>query len=655
MIEFYRENLLLISRVLLSRLTRPNTLEANIIQNHLLDQSSEPYINLEKTLGRFVGCFLDCDDSVCFYLAARTAPDDKITHVFVYYLNLNLNSVRKEDLETLMKYIPELKKPNNSIKIGLVNVNCISSSYHYLSLFLEAIDFSLSSDLINHFKTKHIIEVEFKNSLVNPLAIEHSNKCIGVISQSSLEEFKSVASNFALQFELSRAGQILDNPDIALVEFRGHFIGIIFHKESRAVNYIVVHKDQLEDRESYDSFNNLVDSFYDVNIVSHPITRLHFKDITGCDSKLFRYGLNLALHFMPHIFVGLKTIEMINVCENCSVEPISTIKSCSSTQNRSLNLSVSAYSQSRANYFTRLIVHNDGRSPENLYNIVDRESTFPRSDFKAEISFWREISKERQHIRDLLVPPVHKMEPYNDLTQSYLSFMPCYCEAINFMAKLWSQYAKTVVMDFHREILNMPSETRFIIHPSKTLDTEEDFLILIDTLDDEWIYLQPSNVHHKNSILFEAITRRFRLKTFPVYSHFIGRAVPITNGDCHDSYPKLHLLMSLYVIFRLFRYGIKLPQKIIFGEWELRKYASNICTQLQVANSEYNIRNNMIDRNGYLTEEAMQSLPSPLTIETGVVPKDQCMFCKRRGFNNLGRHMSMAHGGQAQFASSSRR
>lgn len=66
MIEFYRENLLLISRVLLSRLTRPNTVEANIIQNHLLDQSSEPYINLERTLGRFVGCFLDCDDSVCF-------------------------------------------------------------------------------------------------------------------------------------------------------------------------------------------------------------------------------------------------------------------------------------------------------------------------------------------------------------------------------------------------------------------------------------------------------------------------------------------------------------------------------------------------------------------------------------------------------------
>lgn len=658
MIPIYRDNLLLLSRVLLSRLTRPNTVETNIIDEHLREASSEPIIHLERVFGRFVGCFLSSDNSACFYLAARNAPDEQITHVFVYYMNMNHNCIQQGDIDILSKYIPELSKPDNNIKIGIVNVNCNSNSYHFLSIFLEAIDYTLGSNLIKHFKSLHIIEVEFKNSLANPLEVDKPCNCIGSINKSSLEEFDTITSRFGLQFMLCREGEELINPEVALVEFRSHFIGIIFHKDHKVVNYLVVHKDQLSDQESYDAFNGLIDSFYDINIVSHPITRLHYKDPLGCDSKLFRYGLHLALSFMPHIFVGLKTNEILNIVENRSMNRACNIqgeRDLRGSQSGRLVSDSQVSSQSKANYFTRLNVYNDGRSPENLYNIIDRESAFPRSDIKAEIFFWKEVSKERQRIRDLLIPPVHKIEPYNDLTQSYLEFMPCYRKAIITMAKLWSQYAETVVVDYQGEILDTQGEKRFVIHPSKTLDKEEDFLILIDTLNSEWIYLQPNNEHHRNSVLFEAIAKRFRLTLFPKYSDFIGRAVPIISGNCHENYPKLHLLMSLYVLFRLFRYGKQLPQRIIFGEWELRKYASNICTQLQVANSEHNIKNNLVDRNGYLFEEAMQSLPSPLPIETGVVPKDQCMFCKRRGFNNLGRHMSMSHGGQAQLASSSRR
>lgn len=86
----------------------------------------------------------------------------------------------------------------------------------------------------------------------------------------------------------------------------------------------------------------------------------------------------------------------------------------------------------------------------------------------------------------------------------------------------------------------------------------------------------------------------------------------------------------------------------MYGEWEFRGYANNICTELQLVNAMHNISRGLIDEDGYLKVGAYESLSSPLSAVAAVVPKDQCMFCRKRGFNNLGRHMSMKHGGVGQ-------
>lgn len=36
-----------------------------------------------------------------------------------------------------------------------------------------------------------------------------------------------------------------------------------------------------------------------------------------------------------------------------------------------------------------------------------------------------------------------------------------------------------------------------------------------------------------------------------------------------------------------------------------------------------------------------------MPFERSVVPKDQCMICKKRGSKNLDRHMAIKHGGLA--------
>jgi hypothetical protein len=106
----------------------------------------------------------------------------------------------------------------------------------------------------------------------------------------------------------------------------------------------------------------------------------------------------------------------------------------------------------------------------------------------------------------------------------------------------------------------------------------------------------------------------------------------------------------MYYIAKSFQYSVQLPLKIVYNERDLRLYAHHYCLAVQVLNQEYNLDNNLISDDGGLLSGSRVSLPSPTQYERAVVPSDICPFCKKRGFTNLGRHMSMKHGGQAQTA-----
>lgn len=208
---------------------------------------------------------------------------------------------------------------------------------------------------------------------------------------------------------------------------------------------------------------------------------------------------------------------------------------------------------------------------------------------------------------------------------------------------------------YHRNELSqtLMDQSRFLIYPFPTFD-DKPAMVIADKSVREWIYLEPSNEDYNDQVHFNTTTANYVKSILPELTNYQCRVIIMTSGFHHE-YPKVHLLMALYVIARLFPYHVGLPQKVIYGEWELRKYAANICAELQIVNAEFNIENFMVDGNGRLLTGAYQSLPSPLQYQVSVVPKDQCMFCKKRGFKNLGRHMCMSHGGQAERANLERR
>lgn len=305
---------------------------------------------------------------------------------------------------------------------------------------------------------------------------------------------------------------------------------------------------------------------------------------------------------------------------------------------------------------TRLRLNKDGRF-DNLDDDYDSQRTtiVAVNVWKTDLEILNDVSRERRSIKDSIIPPIHDMFPHSDYTQSYIKHFPTYKEALKLIVLIWNRYAPTVLfydpLIAEDRMVQNRKGMRFLVYALESIFDGEDFLVIADQVKRKWIVISPSNRAVTDKFHYEVFERS--LRSFDELQGFTGEAILMTSSF-HAQYTRLHLAMSLYVISRLFKYSVDLPQKVIYGEWELRRYAHNICAELQFINTQYNIDNNLVDDNGFLKEGAKESLPSPLVYEVSVVPKDQCMFCKKRYFNNLGKHLSMKHGQKAQFANRKR-
>lgn len=163
MYQIRRADLLIISRILFTRLARPSSISVDIIDYHLLrDEYStrDVLINITSSFGRFVGCFdLTPSRDLCFYLAARNHPDQEISHIFVYYLNRDHKVIQINEMETIKKYNVDLKRLDPNVKFGVINVRCSIETNNQLSLFVEAISYSVGSQMIENFQELQIIDV----------------------------------------------------------------------------------------------------------------------------------------------------------------------------------------------------------------------------------------------------------------------------------------------------------------------------------------------------------------------------------------------------------------------------------------------------------------------------------------------------------------
>lgn len=630
---------------------RPTTLDVAIINRDAWSGK------LDNICGRYVGCFDQREDNrLCFYLVSREHPEGDISHLFVFYINSGFSSIQDMDVQKLKPYLPNIGIDNPSIRIGVVDVRCVVDPSAHLSIMIEAIDFVVGSLPIENYVPLRIITADTTNLSIGSVGSAPSKHCDGVVNPSLILDLKRLADQHRRGFHFYEEDKAVQYPGIGLMRVNNHVIGILYCRISRIVNYILIHPNQFENSQLYERIVQFTSRCIREDIRGYHCSRVCLNRPIRCDDNLMFLSIKTALIFSPHLLTIIKENDLLylsDTIDELSRKPPSP-KFPTAEDSSILDSPVQDLIGSNPEcYSTRseLIISSQG---SHFSTASDSTVLFEARELEAELRLWREVSAERRKIKDSIIPPVHEMEPFMDPSGAYLRLFPSYFDALAYIAKIWNRFAATTVQPLVRMRLDrqsFPSGARFIICPIEYVDCSDN-LIIVDQVERDWIFLRPDNEAYKDPSYFDNVICEHLLGLFPELRSY-GRRPVIMTSSFHKPFPRIHLLMSVYVIARLFRYSVSLPRKIIYGEWELRKYASNICSNLQLANSEYNIRQGLFIR-GYLKEGAMISYASSLQVETAVVPKDQCMFCKGRGFKKLGAHYSMKHGGKAKIANESR-
>lgn len=593
------EELTVASQILLSRLTRPNTIDIGIAMPNELG----PGVRIERFLTRYIGCLdYDEDSGLLFYLAARSHPERDIDHIIVFYFNRYAPEIMESEMGHLADHLPRIKQNDHGIKLGVVNVFCDAPIQLHLSSFIIAIDHLLGRPLITKFKPRVSIKVSLGEISVGPAIDCDLSHCDGKIR--TLDRFRALVRDFGQELQLGDAQRHLWNPAVVMIRDRGHLIGCFYNEQCHSVTYLVTHRNQFQDAETYARVKKMTARKFSRGSLKFYVTRFHANTHRRCDDELVQMAWRLILWMQPNVLLSISENELHYMQGNLDkINP--HLQALRHSRERLLIQSQSPelIDEASQDVDANLIMSSQQVYPmEHLTSVLFQTYDYDEL-WTNNLSTIEELSCERRRIRDSIVPPVHEMQPYLVLTQGYLRCLPSYEEAIKLTGQIWSRYADTFVYPKLLTILDAVGHTHggahFVICP---LDYEigQDHIIVVDTRRCEWIHLDPSNRSYADRAhMVDVVTHQFNF-LFPEFSSYSGRAVSMSSIT-HKDYPRLHLLMALYVISRLFHYTKELPQVIIYGEWELRKYGHNICNELQAVNAVDNVTRGRIDDNGHPT------------------------------------------------------
>lgn len=627
---------------------RPQTMQTIILDPPVSSES----IDFDNQFGTYIGFFgFRTTGDIFFFLGTKVNSESHITYAYVFYLNEDFTSIQESELRTLKQSLPNIEQKHRCGFVGVVNVKCLLHPSLHLSMFLEAIDSILDLDLINRFERIRFVETEMLNLSIGPIQSCRLSHCEGTPSTDVLESFKDIAMELRLSFCYCPDGRIINRSDTLLLRTNGHLIGIILNRQSNYVNHILLHRNQYNSEKHYADVVRHINEVYRNKTFSHFCTRICPSTFVTCYGEETLRAWKLCLRMQPNVLsvvrddeldysFGSGRLDLMRIRRyqtGCILKPYNTATQSQPSSRSQVNITLKSTGD-----VTRVLHQFDSQSTA----IMD-----PR-DWRTNLATWNDLNRECRRIRDSIIPPIHIMEPTNDLDRRYLIDLPSFRDALELMKTIWDRYAPTTMCYSLSSDPNTHDKARrgarFIIYAVDNIYTNEVVLVVADQVTKQWILMNANNTEHRDNLQFEMMANL--IGRFTELDGFVGEAIGISS-QFHQEYPKLHLIMSLYVISRLFRYCIGLPKRIVYGEQEFRLYGNSISASLQVANNTYNSENDLIDDTGRLKRGAKRSLVSPIRYVTGsVVPKDLCMFCKQRGFNNLGRHYAAKHGQQAKYA-----
>lgn len=651
-------SLLLATEALRHRLVKPANIGANI-----LDPIRAFETNLEDYYGRFIGCFIRRSNTEpCFLLFARSDPIDNIDYLFAFYLGHNFSRIQPSELQLLKGKIPRLFK--SKIATSVINIHSEVPSTCHLSVLLQAVEFSINPSLMSDFVPRQDLKVGKVSSLVCFNANIPFPNCNLSTFQPDTRRICKFIKDLNLKVIRYKGEAIPSDFHILVAPYRNHLVYIIHYLQMKSMMILLPHVSQFRSHKDVDKFlDDLKTKLLPYKPKYFGATRYYGEINTVCNSKEILKAC---------VFCFLFGNNLINVVKQSDVEAVLSDDRLEQAMENAARIIQESMLQSNSEDSIPIAnipepcsspVQDDTRVTDIRCDGIDGEAEVlsvqqeAGSSQETIIMTDKDLLNEFRRLFDyetLLsykTPPVPTLEARTDMRGDVLESRKFYFDALELVTELWHKLSSvflvpSVSLDFIRQS-GFTFETlemyRYIILPIH--DDDWDLIIIIDRERDEWVSISPDNEAVKDHEVFGEIDSVAGKICKPL-KDIIGWPIMITSSF-HRQYPRVHLIVSLFYLAKLFKYCPSLPKKIIYTERDFRWYCYDVCFKLQLTNLEHNIMNDLIKDNGGLKQEAFRSILAPIDFERSVVPSDQCPYCLKRGFSILANHITMKHRGDS--------
>lgn len=648
--------------ILRSRLTKPSAIGANI-----LDPESALATNLDENFGRYIGYFSKrMNSEPCFVLLAKSDPRGSVDYLFVFYLRHCYSKVQQSELKQLKNKLPGLSKIPSEVSTSVINIQSDSPRSCDLSVLMQAVEFSIHPNLMTNFVSRHDIRTGKVGSFVCLNPDTYSPDCDLSKADSTSRKVCEFIKEQNLKIIQYNRKSIPEDFHILVAPYSGHLVYIINHFAIKSLMILLPHTNQFMCKEDSESFIRELK----IKILPYRprfIGATRYYGATACNGRDILKACVLSLALGNNLMTVIRQVDVDSVISEDKIDKavLKMSKTVKESNSEVVDIEMIDEPQSIEPPASNSGVDDDVRVTEVRFDGDDGDTeilsiqTGSQSSQRTEIEVYDDIIDEYKRSESLterldsLIPPVPTLKPQTDMKGSILNDKVFFFDTLCTITNLWCQFT-TVNLTEPKDLdllsdakfdLEDTGDCRFAIIPVIDEDLDINALMILDKDRREWVFISAENTASRDAEAFDEVERFAgniceslkEMKRWPITltSHF------------HRNYPKIHVLMGYFYLVKLFKYCNLLPSKLIYGEREIRQFTYEIGLQLQLRNLSYNIDNDLIRNNGTLKKGALRSVIPSLTYERSVVPKDQCPYCKKRGFTCLQRHIIMQHGGQS--------
>lgn len=658
------------SKILRARLAMTNRVDICVLDYAEARRPS----NFNEHQGRLFCYFATRPSGLPYLLAfARKDPTKDISHIFCFYVNTSFRIIQPPERKTFVKKIQPGARLGIDIKLGVINAIAAVPKVAQLSVLIQLGEYLLDSPLYEDFVAERRINNFPIGTLIGynqeaPLP-QCSATCLDSDSKAVWDAIRG--SNFAFHkldltpFHVARPPlQLHPRFDVLKIQYKRHLAYGLHHKSEGIVMILLPHPAQFSCERDAEEVTTAIKTVLDASKIECNYlgaTRFIRPAEDPCNSSSVLKAIVLAV-CLPLLTIKQCDVDFVLPTDGLVLAADEVLSECSSPD---LQIQSPPYAQDWPESEESVVdVQEFGQDYEEPVEVdldIDVTTYEPFERITSQVSTQATLILSQREVEQFIVDSRRARDVKYALQGAYPSVVVAAMDDpkndiltnINFfqreLSHIVTRYGLPATVTGilgHQDLINQlrPSllePTRLVVAPLQI--PSGIVCLIIDKTTEEWGLLNPDAGTQRDQTVFNRIQTLLQSSSF--FNLYGARQLTMT-CHFHTNIKLMHLLMSVYCICQSYQYAEMLPLLVIYTEKRLRQFCHSVCLALQHANRAYNFETGLVRSNGFLAPGAFRALPSLLTFEQSVVPADQCVFCAKRYFKNLGSHMSMAHGGQ---------